>query len=233
MGEIYERHSAEYDELVAFEDHGGSLGKVLEEAVRPGARVLELGAGTGRVTRLYAGRAGSVTCCDRSAHMLARARESLHHHKDRITFAFADNDDLPDLGGPYDLVVEGWSFGHSAVAHEADLEGWFEGLHARLLGFLAPGGRIMVIETLGTLVAEPTPPGPVLGRFYGLLEGQYGYRRLTIDTSYRFPDRAAAERILGFFFGPAMASRVLSPIVPEFTGVWLFAGDGSTRPARR
>jgi hypothetical protein len=73
----------------------------------------------------------------------------------------------------------------------------------------------------------------VLGRFYGLLEGQYGYRRLTIDTSYRFPDRAAAERILGFFFGPAMASRVLSPIVPEFTGVWLFAGDGSTRPARR
>lgn len=222
MNEIYEQHAREYDELVAREDCGGSLRKALEPLVPRGAQVLELGAGTGRVTRLYADRAGSVTCCDRSAHMLDRARRNLSAFGEKIRYSLMDNDILGNSGGPYDVIVEGWSFGHSAVAHAETVPEWFATLHAGLLGLLSPEGSIVVIETLGTLSGMPAPPGPVLGEFYALLEGPFGYRKTVLDTSYRFGDGEEARRIIGFFFGSAMASRVEGPFVPEYTGLWHF-----------
>jgi len=225
MNEIYEKHAREYDELVTREDFSGNLGKALEPLVPLGARVLELGAGTGRVTRLYADRAGAVTCCDRSAHMLGQARRNLSAFGDRIEYSLVDNDVLGFPGGPYDVIVEGWSFGHSAVAHATEVTDWFATLHEALLGLLCPDGSIVVIETLGTLSDIPTAPGPVLGEFYDLLEGSFGYRRTVLDTSYRFGDSEEARRIIGFFFGSVMASRVDGPLVPEYTGLWHFRRD--------
>jgi SAM-dependent methyltransferase len=233
MNEIYEGHAREYDELVACEDCEGNLGMALESLVPPGARVLELGVGTGRVTKLYAERAGSVICCDRSAHMLERARENLRAFGNRIEYSLADNDSLGNPGGPYDVIIEGWSFGHSAVAHATYIPEWFAALHAGLLGLLAPEGSIAVIETLGTLADKPAAPGPALGEFYDLLEGPFGYRRTVLDTSYRFGDREEARRIIGYFFGSGMASRVEDPLVPEYTGLWHFRRDrGSPTLAR-
>ena len=233
MNEIYERHAREYDELVAREDCGGNLGKALESLVPAGARVLELGTGTGRVTKLYAERAGAVTCCDRSAHMLERARVNLSAFGGKIGYSLADNDALGKPGGPYDVIIEGWSFGHSAVAHALDIPEWFAALHAGLLGLLAPEGSIVVIETLGTLADMPAAPGPALGEFYELLEAGFGYRRTVLDTSYRFCDGEEARRIIGFFFGSGMASRVEGPLVPEYSGLWHFRrGSGGQIAAR-
>lgn len=225
MNEIYEGHAREYDELVAREDSRGAIGRALDSLVPPGARVLELGAGTGRVTRLYAARAASVTCCDRSAHMLERARGNLAAFGDKIGFFLADNDDLRCPRGPYDVIVEGWSFGHSAVTHEGRVAAWFSELHGRLLGMLSRQGSIIVLETLGTLTEAPRAPGPVLTEFYALLEEGFGYARTVLDTSYRFDDSEEARRIIGFFFGGAMASRIDVPLVPEYTGLWLFSRD--------
>lgn len=233
MNEIYTSHAREYDELVAWEDCAGNLGKALESLVPTGARVLELGAGTGRVTKLYAGRAGSVTCCDRSAHMLERARANLSAFGAKIGYCLADNDAPGKPGGPYDVIIEGWSFGHSAVAHASDIAEWFAALHAGLLGLLAPGGSIVVIETLGTLTDRPRAPGPALGEFYDLLEGAFGYRRTVLDTGYRFEDGEEARRILGFFFGDGMAARIDGPLVPEYSGLWHFRRErGNEAPAR-
>jgi len=234
MNEIYERHAREYDELVAREDCAGNLGQALEPLVPTGARVLELGAGTGRVTKLYAERAGAVTCCDRSAHMLERARVNLSAFGGKIGYSLADNDALGKPGGPYDVIIEGWSFGHSAVAHASDIAAWFATLHAGLLGLLAPEGSIVVIETLGTLADMPAAPGPALGEFYELLEARFGYRRTVLDTGYRFEDGEEARRILGFFFGDGMAARIDGPLVPEYTGLWHFrrarGGQAAARP---
>lgn len=225
MNEIYTSHAREYDELVAWEDCAGNLGKALESLVPTGARVLELGAGTGRVTKLYAGRAGSVTCCDRSAHMLEGARANLSAFGAKIGYCLADNDAPGKPGGPYDVIIEGWSFGHSAVAHANEVPAWFSALHAGLLGLLSPEGSIVVIETLGTLSEIPAAPGPVLGEFYDVLERSFGYRKTVLDTSYRFGDCEEARRIIGFFFGSGMASRVDGPIVPEYSGLWHFRRD--------
>ena len=74
MYEIYRRHRAESDRLVAAEDHERHLPTFLHSIVDwRGQTVLEGGLGTGRVTELYLEHARRVTGCDREAHMLAAA----------------------------------------------------------------------------------------------------------------------------------------------------------------
>ena len=49
---IYDDHAATYGRLVSADEHEGSLLRALEPLVpAPGARVLEVGVGTGRVAR--------------------------------------------------------------------------------------------------------------------------------------------------------------------------------------
>ena len=86
MNEIYAAHGDRYDELVSREDREGNLGRELVRLVPAGAAVLELGAGTGRVTRLYAAGVRSALLCDRSAHMLGRARLNLAEFRARLEF---------------------------------------------------------------------------------------------------------------------------------------------------
>jgi ubiquinone/menaquinone biosynthesis C-methylase UbiE len=72
---IYERHADEYDAMVAAEDCDGHLLPALE-AIAPlsGATVLEVGAGTGRVTRLLLQAGARVMATEPVAAMLALAR---------------------------------------------------------------------------------------------------------------------------------------------------------------
>lgn len=229
MFEVYESRAEEYDELVAHEDRQGNLGAAIGGLVPPGSAVLELGAGTGRVTRLYAPVADRITCCDRSDHMMGRARLNLARFGGRIDYRLVDNDafargageGLPaGIDGPYDVILEGWALGHSAVAHSGELEAWLAALQAGLEALLAPGGKIVIVETLGTNVEKACAPGPVLARFYELLEKSYGYENKVIDTSYGFEDLESARRIMGLFFGEALANSIPGPEVREYSGVW-------------
>lgn len=100
---------------------------------RPGMRVLDLGCGTGELTRhLHTTFAAAETVgVDRSPEMLARSADhaapGLHFEQDDIA--------ARPLGGPWDLIVSNaalqWLPGHIAV-------------FARLRAALAPGGQIAV-----------------------------------------------------------------------------------------
>ena len=70
--EIYTNHADRYDALVEAEDCDGRLLPALE-SVAPlrGARVLEVGVGTGRITRLIAPLAGRVVGVERSPARIA------------------------------------------------------------------------------------------------------------------------------------------------------------------
>ena len=187
-----------------------------------GAAVFEAGTGTGRVTRAYIEGASRAVCCDRSEHMLARARENLAAYAGRITFIRADNFDLPGHHDA-DLFVEGWSFGHSAPAEPDEAPEVARRLIRSLEQTLKPGGASVLIETLGTNTSEPRAPSEALARFYRLLEDEHGYKREELRTDYEFPSVSEAVRITGFFFGPAMAEAVRrrgSAIVQEWTGLW-------------
>lgn len=102
--------------------------------VFPGANVLELGCGTGMVTRHLITSGASVVAVDDAATMLAAARRRAPAAR------FIEGDVAGEIdGGPFDRVV------FSFVLHELDPS---RRLHAleRAVGLLGPGGRIGILE---------------------------------------------------------------------------------------
>lgn len=219
---VYRAHADRYDALVAAEDCDGALGSALAELVAPGAAVLEVGAGTGRLTRLLLERGASVRAFDREPRMLRVAREKLAG-LDGVELAVADAAALPVEDGWADAAVAGWVFGHFRSWMPTT---WREEVGRALDEMrraLAPGGVVILFETLGTGVDRAHPPSSGLFQYYDWLERQRGFRRRVLQTDYRFDgvDDAAAQ--IGFFFGDELAARVRAEgwtRVPEYTGLW-------------
>ena len=224
MYEIYQRHRAEYDDLVAAEDHEGHLSAFLNSQIDwQDKSVLEGGLGTGRVTELYLEKARRLFGFDREPHMLEAARHRLARFSGKMELRPADNLSLPLLPQKADLFIEGWSWGHSIVDGSAAVHDIAAGLFAEVQKNLIPGGLVILIETLGTNTRSPVPPYPRLAEFYQLLQSHYGLQQTELSTDYRFPSATAAATTLGFFFGEAMTSAIRtspSSIIPEWTGVW-------------
>jgi SAM-dependent methyltransferase len=220
MAEIYLNHAGEYDELVRHEDYRNALGTFLERLIPPGIDVLEAGTGTGRVTSLYIGRVRRALCCDRSEHMLAAARSNLSHYSGKIDFRICDNVSLDSIDGLFDCVVEGWSFGHTIIDSADPVKYTASRLVSACRRKLSPGGRMIIIETLGTNTPGIFVSRKELDDFYIWLENESGFSREVVRTDYRFESPAEAKRIMGFFFGNQMAASVNSAEIPEFTGVW-------------
>ena len=122
------------------------------------------------------------------------------------------------------MILEGWALGHCALEEYGRLSDFLTETLAALDALLAPGGRIVLIETLGTNADRPVPPGEKLARLYNLLERDHEFRREVIRTDYEFPTLEDARGILGFFFGPDMEGRISDRIVPEWTGIWVRQG---------
>jgi ubiquinone/menaquinone biosynthesis C-methylase UbiE len=223
--EIYNRQAAEYDLLVTREDYQGNILPHLE-AIRPltGLRVVELGAGTGRLTRLIGPHVYTLLALDRSLHMLAFAHESLGDLDSRDWLAVAaDNRRLPLADGQADLVVAGWSLGHLVGWHERSWREEIMLVLSEMKRMLRPGGTIVILETLGTGQETPRPPTEGLAAYYAFLEDEYGFSASWIRTDYRFESLEEAERLVGFFFGPDLATRVAREklqLLPECTGIW-------------
>src|SRR5579871_2644293 len=75
---IYQQHADDYDRLVNAEDCDHHLLPAIEQHVKVnGAAVLEVGAGTGRVTRLLVAGGAKVLASDQSAAMLRVAQPHL------------------------------------------------------------------------------------------------------------------------------------------------------------
>lgn len=96
---------------------------------------MDAGCGSGRVTRMLLERlpGGRVYAVDRSASMLAVAREALADFGDRVVFQEADLLEV-SLPEPVDLIFSTATF-HWIPDHDA--------LFRRLYGLLRPGGRLV------------------------------------------------------------------------------------------
>jgi ubiquinone/menaquinone biosynthesis C-methylase UbiE len=222
---IYAEHAEEYDRLVEAEDcEKNLLPAIARIAALGGREVLEVGAGTGRVTRLLVDAGARVRAFDRSGAMLAVARR---HLGERCRLAVADAEALPVPDGWADLAIAGWVFGHFRSWMAADWRAHVGRGLAEMRRALKPGAPLVVIETLGTGSETPAPPSPELAEYYAWLEAQ-GFARAAIRTDYRFASVDEAAAVTGFFFGPAFAARVRAEgwaRVPECTGIWFNAGS--------
>ncbi|HVP17833.1 MAG TPA: class I SAM-dependent methyltransferase [Spirochaetia bacterium] len=222
---IFGRHAEDYHELVSHEDWKGNLpGALVEAANFNGRTVVELGAGTGRLTLILARLGARVLAFDRSQHMLDQAAANAREGGlTNVTFGLADNRAVPLPDGTAEVVIEGWSFGHTVSLAEGAWRIAAEALLAESMRLLKPDGTLVIVETLGTGTRMPEPPGSVLPVFYGFLERQLGFASRWVRTDYRFSSLTEARRLVELFFGRMVEYELLEGgevIVPECTGVW-------------
>jgi len=109
--------------------------------VSPGMRVLDVGCGVGRWSRLLAARGARVTGVDLSPTMIAEAdrRAAAAGVASRCRFLVQDLARL-DAGEPYDLVL-----GVTVLQHILDRSALRSAVQ-RLTGHLAPRGRLVLLE---------------------------------------------------------------------------------------
>jgi ubiquinone/menaquinone biosynthesis C-methylase UbiE len=223
--EIYAAHAEAYDALVQREDYEGHLLPALAGIARlRGARVVELGAGTGRLTRLIAPLAQEIRAYDASAHMLGVARLRLvSTGLTNWELGVADNKRLPVEDRAADVAIAGWCLGHAVDWFP---ESWRDEIGAALdemARVLRPGGTAITLETMTTGSQTAAPPTEGLAEYYRWLETERGFTGISIRTDYRFESLDEAERLTCFFFGAELADRVRHArwtILPESTGVW-------------
>ncbi|HEU4744271.1 MAG TPA: methyltransferase domain-containing protein, partial [Anaerolineales bacterium] len=104
---IYETEGDRYEALISREDHQGNIPRTIDEIIDvDGLDILDLGAGTGRLTLLLAPRARSIRAFDASAEMLRVCRERLvASGLSNWQVDVADHRQLPVQNHSADLVV--------------------------------------------------------------------------------------------------------------------------------
>ncbi len=220
---IYQSEGDRYEDLISREDYQGNIPRAIDEIINAdGLDILDLGAGTGRLTLLLARRAKSIRAFDASAEMLRVCRQRLlASGLSNWQVDVADHRQLPVADHSADLVVSGWSVSYLAVWNEQqrtfELDIWL----AEMRRVLRKGGTIILFESLGTGNEEPIRLGHVESTYQWL--DANGFENKWIRTDYRFESVDEAADLAGFFFGSDMAVRIRekrSNILPECTGVW-------------
>lgn len=222
MFEIYNNYANLYDELVNHEDYKNNLANFLNQNIDwKDKSVYEFGVGTGRVTKYYIEKVNKAILCDNSQHMLDKAKINLKSNNHKIRYLCLDHKNIDTIQEKLDIVIEGWSFGHLIVNERNNKDYWINKLISESVRIATE--KVIIIETLGTNVKKPNPPGEILSYFYEKLEAN-GFKKYIIETDYKFNDYIEAANILGSFFGENMKNQIIndqSEIIKEYTGVWI------------
>ena len=227
---IYNTKTEKYERMLSYEDYREKILRALEH-IRPfsGLDMVELGAGTGRLTHLIAPLARSICAFDISLHMLSVTTVKMQTSGlQNWETAVADNRQLPVEDASTDIAFAGLSLGHSVGWHP---DRWQQeiGLElAEMKRVLRAGGTIILFETLGTGRETPEPPTEGLAEFYPWLEVERGFASTWIRTNHQFDSPSQSANLTRFFFGDELANRILRDemtILPECTGIWCAFAD--------
>ena len=220
---IYQTEADRYEALVSREDYQGNIMMALEEIVTPdGLDILDLGAGTGRLTLLLAPRARSIRAFDVSEEMLRVCRQRLEvSGLSNWKVEVADHRKLPMEDHSVDLVVSGWSVSYLAVWNQKTWRDELEKGFGEMKRVLRRDSHIVLFESLGTGNESPIKLDH-LKDFYPWL-ADVGFQNKWIRTDYQFSSIEEAEELSRFFFGDELGDKVIerkSVVLPECTGVW-------------
>lgn len=217
---IYNQEAVNYERLVSREDYQGNILRGIQEILPlAGTDVVELGAGTGRVTRLITPLVRSTAALDISEHMLEIAADSLTQAglTNWIT-AVADHRNLPVGGECAGLCISGWSICYLVDWNRTAWKTDVKQALSEMDRVLKPGGYSVIIETQGTGFKTPHPPDHLL-EYFDFLEA-HGFQTKWFRTDYAFKDALEARESSTFFFGEEIQAKIEGSILPECTGLW-------------
>jgi ubiquinone/menaquinone biosynthesis C-methylase UbiE len=219
--EIYRTEAEQYERLISTQPN---LSEIVESIVSyADLDIIDLGAGTGRLSCVLAGKAKSILLLDQSEAMLKVAAQKLaaaHHTNWHIQKS--DHRKIQAESQSADLVVSGWSLCYLASSPIQDWEQNLQLMQQEIKRVLRPGGTVIIFETMGTGAETPDPPD-FLRQYYEQLEVRYGFSYQWIRTDYHFKSVIEAEQLTSFFFGENMAKKVTETYgmhLPECAGVW-------------
>jgi ubiquinone/menaquinone biosynthesis C-methylase UbiE len=221
--EVYTLHANQYDRLTLREDYQNNILRTIQK-ISPlvNMDIIDLGAGTGRLTRLLTPLARSVLAMDLSPQMLQVAKVSLQKANARNwLMAAADNAHLPVKNDSANIVISGWSFCYLAVWGGNSWKSALQSGLNEIKRILHKNGVIIILETMGTGFKTPNPPSHLSNYFTFLRE--MGFSSTWIRTDYEFKSLTEAEELSSFFFGEELTTKVRKNewvILPECTGVW-------------
>jgi ubiquinone/menaquinone biosynthesis C-methylase UbiE len=220
---IYQSEGDRYEALISREDYQGNIPRVIDEIINvDGLDILDLGAGTGRLTLLLATRAKSIRAFDISAEMLRVCRERLiASGLSNWQVDVADHRQLPVEDHSADLVTSGWSVSYLVVWNQVDGQAELDKWLTEMKRVLRKDGTILLLESLGTGNEEPVRLGHVESTYQWL--DANGFQHKWIRTDYKFDSLEEAIELSGFFFGEELGAKVERNqwvILPECTGVW-------------
>lgn len=221
--EVYEFHADRYEELVYREDYQENISKNIKEIKDfKGLDVVELGAGTGRLTRFLSQDAQQVYATDLHDPMLNLAGKILQQENlSRYDLAIADMRTTPFPDTCADMVIAGWSFCYLAVWGGDDWKSNVDTGLKEAMRLLRPGGILILLESFGTGTETPDPP-PHLNDYFDYLK-EKGFESSWFRTDYRFESMQEAKELASFFFGDEMKKKIEAnqwQILPECTAIF-------------
>jgi ubiquinone/menaquinone biosynthesis C-methylase UbiE len=217
---IYRTEAVTYQRMVAAEDTLGELAAKLTKLAETATTIVDVGAGTGRLTVPLCVAGNRVHGVDTATAMLDVARTRLARCAGRWALSTADARKLPIDDDWADAAIAGWVFGHFTEWYQPNWEAELVRALAEMDRVVKPGGVEIVVDTLGTGVTVPAAPTPALAAYHQLLE-ERGFTRDVLRTDYRFGSVEESVELLEWFFGMGDWARAHhDPVVPEYTGWW-------------
>lgn len=221
--QVYEQEGDSYQQLISREDYQDNLLPALKQILRlDGLDVIDLGAGTGRLTQLLSPLVNYTHAFDLSPHMLEVAVQRLQGlGYSNWQVSAADHRWVPLASNSTDLIISGWSVCYLVIWAENDWKDNLDLALKEMRRLLREKGSIIIIETLGTGTKHPDAPLK-LRDYFSYLEYK-GFQRSWIRTDYQFQDWDEAVNLSEFFFGPEMVEKIepgKKPVLPECTGIW-------------
>jgi ubiquinone/menaquinone biosynthesis C-methylase UbiE len=218
---IYQQEAALYDRMIAREDYEGNISSMIAEILPPDAHtldVLDMGAGTGKLTVLLAPLVKSVVAADASQAMLDVAIGKLRALGcANGSTAVCDHRSLPFPDRSFDIITAGWTICYLTNTDEPDWSHHLHSIMAEIRRVLRPSGTVILFENNGTGSAVPAPPSYLTGYFQALTEA-YGFMHASIRTDFRFESPEEAEQLTRFFFDDWLADRVQAAELQEVPG---------------
>ncbi len=218
---IYRQEANLYDRLIAREDYEGNVSRMLAQLMPLDSHavdVLDLGAGTGKLTTILAPQVRSIVATDASQAMLDVASSKLHALGcTNGTTVVCDHRSLPFPDGSFDLVTAGWTVCYLTHTNEPNWQRNLRSIMAEIRRVLRPSGTVILFENDGTGSTIPDPPSFLTGYFRELTD-TYGFRQSSFRTDFRFESPEEAEQLTRFFFGDGLADRVRADRLQDVPG---------------
>jgi ubiquinone/menaquinone biosynthesis C-methylase UbiE len=221
---IYQHRAQEYQHMIDVEDVDGNLLPGLERIIPlKGKRIIDLGTGTGRLPLLLKNMGVRLVGLDLNRPMLLEQKLQRGGIQGTWTLVRGDMRNLPFQDKWADVVMAGWAIGHLTGWYAADWQEQISLILQEMQRVAAPGGALIILETLTTGSLTPAPPSQGLADYYAWLEREWGFSREIISTDYQFASVKEAAESTEFFFGFEMAETIRREgwaRLPEWTGIW-------------